>query len=53
MKLGLNYVAALTVCFASFSGAAEADTLDLDCVINGKAALGIVDTNAVGQRVFG
>jgi len=53
MKLGVSYSALIIACFVFGSGTAWADTFDLDCVIKGKPALGIVDTNAVEQRVFG
>lgn len=53
MKIDKNYLA-LIMAFSVFgSSPVLADTFDLDCVIKGKPALGIVDTNAVGQRIFG
>ena len=53
MKLKLNY-AVVTICYLVLSSStASADTFDLDCIINGEAALGIIDTNAAEQRVFG
>jgi hypothetical protein len=53
MKLRLNHAVATICCLVFGSGIAQADTFDLDCVIKGEAALGIIDTNAVEQKVFG
>lgn len=45
---------ALAAALATLSAAAaQADTFDLDCLIQGKPALGIVDTNLAEQKVFG
>ena len=53
MKFYPNYPATLICCLVLGSSIAQADTFDLDCVIMGRPGLGIVDTNAVEQRVFG
>jgi hypothetical protein len=53
MKLRLNYAVATICCLVFGSGGAQADTFDLDCVINGEAALGVLDTNAEEQHAFG
>jgi len=46
----INLAAWLAIVSAA---AAQADTFDLDCLIKGKPAIGIVDTNLAEQKVFG
>jgi hypothetical protein len=53
MKLDKRYSALIVASLVFGSSSALADTFDLDCVIKGEPALGLVDTNAVEQRVFG
>ena len=53
MKLDKRYSALIVACSVFGSSSVLADTFDLDCVIKGKPALGIIDTNAVEQSVFG
>jgi len=53
MKLRLNHAVATICCLVFGSGIAQADTFDLDCVINGNPILGILDTNAEEQNAFG
>ena len=53
MKLRLNYAVATICCLVIGSGVAQADTFDLDCVVNGNPIIGNFDTNAEEQSAFG